>query len=303
MISDMFPQSSRATALAIYALGIPAGTMIGNLAGGWINEAFDWRTAFIVVGLPGLLLALILVFTVKEPVRGASEQAGHVDREAPPVGVAFRYLWSLKSFRYMSLAGAMHAFVGYGVGYWFPAFFIRTHGLGTTEIGVWLFYLGFAGLAGTFLGGYFGDRLATRDLRWYMWLPGIATLASVPFSLFVYLSDDYIAAFVVAIIPTFLGSYYLGPTFAVTQSLVGLRMRALASSILLFILNLIGLGLGPQVTGILSDVFTAFTDLGDGALRAALVCVLLVNVLSTVFYWMAGRDLVADMARGGELED
>jgi predicted MFS family arabinose efflux permease len=302
MISDMFPQSSRATALAIYALGIPAGTMIGNLAGGWINEVFDWRTAFIIVGLPGLLLALVVVFTVKEPVRGASETKVQSDEEAPPVGVVFRYLWSLKSFRYLSLAGAMHAFVGYGVGYWFPAFFIRTHGLGTAEIGVWLFYLGFAGLAGTFLGGYFGDKMAKWDLRWYVWLPGLATLASLPFSLYVYLADDYTFAFLVAIIPTFLGSYYLGPTFALTQGLVGLRMRALASSILLFILNLIGLGLGPQVTGVLSDVLNASTDLGDGSLRAALICVLFVNLLATLFYWMAGRDLVADMARGGEIE-
>jgi len=303
MISDMFPQSSRATALAIYALGIPVGTMIGNLAGGWINEAFDWRTAFVVVGLPGLVLALIVVFTVREPARGASEQVGHVDREAPAVGVAFRQLWSLKSFRYLSLAGAMHAFVGYGAGYWMPAFFIRSHGLGTAEIGVWLFYLGFAGMAGTFLGGYFADRLAKRDQRWYVWLPGIATLASLPFSLFVYLSADHVAAFVVAIIPTFLGSFYLGPTFALTQSLVGLRMRALASSILLFILNLIGLGLGPQVTGILSDGFNTYTGLGAGSLRGALICVLLVNIAATLFYLLAGRDLIADMARGGELDD
>jgi MFS family permease len=174
MISDMFPPSSRATALAIYALGIPVGNMIGNLAGGWINEAFDWRTAFIVVGLPGLVLAVIVVLTVKEPVRGASEVTLRDDQEVPPVSVVFRYLWSLKSFRYMSLAGAMHAFVGYGVGYWLPAFFIRSHGLGTAEIGRWVFFLGFAGMAGTFLGGYFADRLARRDLRWYVWLPGIA---------------------------------------------------------------------------------------------------------------------------------
>ncbi len=303
MISDMFPPASRATALAIYALGIPVGNMIGGLAGGWINEMFDWRTAFIVVGLPGVVLALIVILTVPEPIRGASENTVRSDQEAPPVRAVFGYLWSLKSFRYMSLAGAMHAFVGYGVGYWLPAFFIRSHGLGTAEIGKWIFFLGFAGMAGTFLGGYFGDRLARRDLRWYVWLPGVATLASLPFSLFVYLTDDYIVAFMVALMPTFLGSYYLGPTFALTQGLVGLRMRALASGILLFILNLIGLGLGPQLTGILSDLLNAYTDLGTDALRWALVCVLLVNIIATVFYWMAGRDLIADMARGGELED
>jgi predicted MFS family arabinose efflux permease len=302
MISDMFPESSRATALSIYALGIPVGTMIGNLAGGWINEAFDWRTAFIVVGLPGVALAFLVVLTVREPVRGAADNMTASSEAAPPVMTVFRYLWSLKSFRYLSLAGALHAFVGYGVGYWFPAFFIRSHGLGTGEIGTWLFYLGFAGMAGTFLGGYMGDRLARRDVRWYVWLPGIATLLSVPFSMVVYLYDDYRVAFLVAIVPTLLGAYYLGPTFALTQGLVGLRMRALASSILLFILNLIGLGLGPQVTGILSDGFNAFGDLGADSLRYALICVLLLNVVATVYYWMAGRDLERDLARRGQLD-
>ena len=212
----------------------------------------------------------------------------------------FRYLWSLKSFRYLSLAGALHAFVGYGVGYWFPALFIRSHGLGTAEVGVWLFYLGFAGLAGTFLGGYMGDRLAKRDVRWYVWVPGIATLVSVPFSAYVYIASDYVLAFVVAIVPTALGAYYLGPTFALTQGLVGLRMRALASSILLFILNLIGMGLGPQLTGILSDLFAAYSDFGVHSLRAAMVCVLFANVVATGFYWVSGRYLRDDMQRRGE---
>jgi predicted MFS family arabinose efflux permease len=305
MISDLFPTSSRATALSLYALGIPVGTMIGNLAGGWINEAFDWRTAFMVVGLPGVLLALVLMLTVREPTRGASEEVANAvpdPADTPPVGVVFRYLWSLKSFRYLSLAGALHAFVGYGVGYWFPALFIRSHGLGTTEIGIWLFYLGFAGMAGTFLGGYMGDKMAKRDLRWYVWLPAIATLVSVPFSAFVYATSNHVAAFIVAIVPSALGAYYLGPTFALTQSLVGLRMRALASSILLFILNLIGMGLGPQLTGILSDVFNAYSDLGVHSLRAAMLCVLAANVVATLLYLMAGRDLRQDMQRRGELE-
>jgi hypothetical protein len=118
----------------------------------------------------------------------------------------------------------------------------------------------------------------------------------------VYLHDDYQMAFLVAIVPTLLGAYYLGPTFALTQGLVGLRMRALASSILLFILNLIGLGLGPQVTGILSDAFNAFGGLGTDSLRYALICVLLLNVVATVYYWMAGRDLEGDLARRGELD-
>ncbi|MEZ5559592.1 MAG: MFS transporter [Pseudomonadales bacterium] len=299
MISDLFPPSTRATALAVYALGIPVGSMIGSLAGGWLNEAFDWRTAFMIVGLPGLLLALIVRFTLREPERGASENLIRSDEPAPPVSTVFRHLWNLKSFRYLSLAGAMHAFVGYGVGYWVPAFFIRSHGMGTADLGTWLFYLGFAGMAGTFLGGWMGDRLARRDLRWYVWLPGIATIASIPFSLAVYLVPDHTTALLIAIVPNILGSYYLGPTFALTQGLVSLRMRALASSILLFILNLIGMGLGPQFTGILSDALNAFTDLGSESLRWALLTVLMANVVGTIYYLLAARHLRQDMANNG----
>ncbi len=301
MISDLFASDRRATALGLYALGIPVGTMIGNLAGGWINEAVDWRTAFIVVGLPGLLMALVLRFGMKEPPRGASERLAQVRAVAPPVGFVFKALWSRKSFRYMTLGGALHALVGYGVGPFIAPLFIRVHDMGTRDIGTALFWLGFAGILGTATGGYFADRLAKRDVRWYVWLPGLATLISVPFSTAVYTWPDPIVAFWIAAIPGFLGAYYLGPTFSLAQGLVGIRMRALAASILLFILNLIGMGLGPLIVGVTSDLLNAFTNLGDESVRWALVSVLLFNILSTVFYLMAAKDLRADLARSHEL--
>ena len=295
------PADKRATALAIYALGIPIGTMLGNLGGGWINEAFDWRTAFFVVGAPGLMLALVVRFTLREPPRGAAEGLEVQAGEAPPVSEVFKYLWERRSFRLMAIGGSFHAFVGYGVGYWIPAMFNRTHGIGTSEMGQALFYLGFASIAGTFLGGYLGDKFAKKDARWYLWLPGLATMISVPFSAFVYAWDDpYVALWVLAI-PYFLGAYYLGPTFSLTQGLVGLRMRALASSILLFILNIIGLGLGPQFTGIVSDLLFAFTDYGENALRYALLVSLIFNVLSAVLYWMASRTIKEDLAKSHEM--
>lgn len=297
MISDLFPPHQRATALGIYALGIPVGTMIGNLAGGWINEAFDWRTAFMVVGVPGVFMALVVRFTMREPTRGAMEtvKVEHTT-DAPPVSVVFKYLWSRRSFKYMSLGAALHAFVGYGVGAWIPPMFIRSHEWNTLQIGEALFWLGFAGMIGTFTGGYFADKLAVRDVRWYVWLPGIATLCSVPFAAFAYLWHDPVLALIVYAIPYVLNSYYLGPTFSLTQGLVGLRMRALAASILLFVLNLIGMGLGPWFTGILSDVLRAYTDLGTESLRWALVGVLIFNVISAGLYMLAAKDLKADLA-------
>ena len=302
MIADMFAADRRATALAIYALGIPVGTMIGQLAGGWISEELSWRVAFFVVGLPGLLMAVVLRFTVREPVRGYTQEAVATRAAAPPVMFVFKALWSRKSFRYMSLGGALHALVGYGVGPFVPALFSRIHHLGTKEIGTALFMLGFAGIAGTVTGGYFADKLAVRDVRWYVWLPGIATLASVPFSTSVYLWSEPYAAFWIAAVPGFLGSYYLGPTFALAQGLVGLRMRALAASILLFVLNLIGMGLGPLVVGITSDLLNKYTLLGVESVRWALVGVLVFNVLSTVFYLLAARSLKSDLARSHELQ-
>jgi len=298
MISDMFPPERRATALAIYALGIPIGTMLGNLGGGWINEAFDWRMAFVVVGLPGVALAILLRLTLREPPRGAAEGVQLSTDDAPPVAEVFRYLWARRSFRYLSLGGALHAFVGYGVSYWIPAMFSRSHGLGTSEMGQALFWLGFASISGTFLGGYLGDRFGRRDTRWYVWLPGIATLLSLPFSAFVYLWGEPYQALWMLAIPYFLGAYYLGPTFSMTQGMVGLRMRALAASISLFILNIIGLGLGPQFTGITSDLLNQFTDLGGESLRWALVISLIFNLVSALLYLAAGKTLKADLEAG-----
>ena len=301
MISDIFPAHQRATALGIYALGIPVGTMFGNLLGGWIEEAFDWRTAFMVVGLPGVALALVVRLTLKEPRRGASEARQiETQGDAPPILDVFAALWQRRSFRWMSLGGALHAFVGYGVGYFIPPFFIRSHDFTRGEIGEALFWLGIPGMLGTFLGGWLGDRLASRDVRWYLWLPGLATLASVPFAFWVYTNDDPWAALWVYAIPVFLGSYYLGPTFSMTQSLVGIRMRALASSILLFILNLIGLGLGPVFVGAISDFLAP--EYGSESLRIALVTVLAFNVASTGFYLLGARSLRADLARSHELD-
>ena len=300
MISDMFPANKRATALAIYALGIPIGSMIGNLGGGWINEWFDWRTAFIVVGLPGVALALVVRFTVREPPRGVAEGI-EVKQEAPPVMDVLKHLWRLKSFRYMSVAGSFHAFVGYGVALWIPAMFNRSHGLSTGEMGTALFYLGFGSIIGTLLGGWLGDRFGARDARWYMWIPGIATLAALPFSLFAYLwHDPYVALWGLAI-PYVLGAYWLAPTFSMTQGLVGLRMRALASSILLFVVNIFGMGVGPQFTGILSDILKVTTDLGVDSLRWALVASLVFNLFSAILYWFAAKTLRQDLTLAREL--
>ena len=292
LISDYFPAETRATALSIYSLGIPIGTMFGLLIGGWINEFFGWRLAFMVVGIPGILLAIVFRLTVREPRRPEVSQAA---ANTSIMEVA-RYLWRQKSFMHLSLGAALHAFVGYGLAIWNPSFFIRSHGLETGEIGTVLALLsGIVGGAGTFFGGWIADRLASRDIRWYMWIPLIGLVITVPFLVVTYLATSHVAAFAFFAIPVFFGSFYLGPSFAATQGLVPPYMRAVAAAVLLFILNIIGLGLGPQIVGVLSDLLTP--TFGAESLRYTLVITAVLNMVAAIHYWFASKTLADDFRR------
>jgi predicted MFS family arabinose efflux permease len=293
LISDYFPPERRATAFGIYSLGIPIGGSFGVLAGGWINQWFDWRTAFLVVGLPGVALAVISQLTLREPERrGATHEAG----SAPlPVRTVARQLWARRSFRHLALAGALHSLVGYGVGTWNAAFLMRTHGMGTGEVGTWLAGIGLlAGGLGTYLGGALADRLRPRDERWSLWLPGAAILLALPFGAGFYLWPGKLGALACAVPAALLGATYLGPTFATTQALAEPRMRAVASAVLLLVLNLIGMGLGPLAVGVVSDRL-ARAGFGGESLRYALLLVVLVNVWSAAHYALGARTLRADL--------
>jgi MFS family permease len=297
MISDYFPLSRRATMLSVYSLGIPIGAGIGYLAGGWLAQWFDWRTAFIVVGLPGVLLALIVQWTLKEPTRGAYDEIGSATAASEPLGEVFRFMMSLRSFRHMAIGAALHAFYGYGSQAFLAAFFIRTHHISTGEIGSWLAGIGLTGgVIGVYLGGYLGDRLSRSDKRWYMWVPALATLLSIPFSFLVYMWPDGRTALMLLFPVSLLGGLYLGPTFAMTQTLVPPHMRAMASAILLFIINIIGLGIGPQAVGLVSD-WLSHTYGADSLRYALLLLVLIFSAWSIVHYTLAARTLRLDLSR------
>lgn len=298
LLADYFPINERATALGIYAIGIPVGILFGNLAGGWINEYFGWRNAFLVVGIPGVLLAILTKLTVREPPRGLSEGRTEVLEQVPFLTV-IRTMWSFKSFRQISLGAATQAFVGYGAIAWMPAFLIRTHGMSSGEAGTALgLIIGIAGGIGTFLGGWLGDRIGREDIRWYMWIPGYGFLLAVPTSLGVFLFDDLWLILALYAIPAFTVNLYTGPTFGMTQSLAPLAMRASASALLLFIINIIGLVLGPTTVGFLSDYFQAAMAMPDTeSLRWALVICSLVYLMSFAHYVLAARHLQADLDR------
>ena len=293
MIADYFPADQRATALGIYSLGIPFGIMFGLFAGGWINEFFGWRMAFFVVGLPGLLLALLVRFTLVEPPRGMAE--GRIDKgEQPSIRETLHYLWQKKSFRHMSFAAGLAAFVGYGFITWAPAFLIRSFNMSTGEVGTWFgLILGIPGGLGIALGGYLADKGGARDPKWYLWTTALALLIICPLNFVVFLATDSTTALIAMIIPVLLSNFYQATTFSQTQGISELRMRSVAAGILLFIINIIGLGLGPQLVGVVSDMLK--DNYGPESLRYALLICSMVNIWAAVHYFIAGRHLKDDL--------
>jgi predicted MFS family arabinose efflux permease len=295
LIADYFPPEKRASALSIYALGIPFGSILGLLAGGWIAEFYGWRMAFFLVGVPGVLLAIAFKLTVREPLRGMSDAAPSAAQEQPPLGATIRILLRNRTMVHIAVGGALTAFVGYGIGQWLPAFFIRTHGLGVGETATYFgLVLGVASAIGTYLGGSLADRLAAWDQRVYAWLPAAGVLVAFPFFVVALMLNQPYVAIVVLITPYLLNSLWLGPAFGTIQNLAPMRMRALASAILLFIVNIIGLGLGPLLVGVTSDLL-AGTFGGESLRYAILIC-------TAAYFWagahflLAGRSIREDLA-------
>ena len=310
LISDYFPIETRATALSIYALGIPLGTMIGSFVGGWGADTVGWRYTFFLVGVPGIIFAFIVWFTLREPPRGMSDikldapSAPPVNTAPPPpVSTVLKLLWSKTSFRHLAFAAGLHAFVSYGAGTWNAPFFIRIHEMSLTDIGSILALIAGIGAIGTFFGGYISDKLSdrTNDKRWYFWVPGIATLVMVPFQLVAYLYGGVWVVVASLMMVAILGNAYLGPSFAMTQALVSLRMRAVASAILLFVLNLIGMGLGPYFVGVLSDILTP--DFGVYSIRYAMCAAVMVNVWAACHYFIGARTMRGDLADTQEMNE
>jgi len=294
LISDYFSPERRATALSIYATGVYVGAMLAYLGGGYIVTHFDWRTAFLVVGLPGIPLALLVRFTIRELPRGFSEGKAAAT-ESATFGEVVRFLSARRSFVYVLCGTSCAALSGYGVLAWGPAFLGRVHALNSIQIGKWLgLSIGLGGSLGAYLGGRVADRLGARDRRWYACLPAIVQLAAVPFAATFLLIDDTTGA-LCAFVPFYvLSNMYIGPMLWMTQGLVRLRMRATASAIVLFALNLVGLGAGPFLVGLLNDLLAY--RFGIEAIRYSLLIVSLTGGLSALFFALASRTLRHDLS-------
>ncbi|MEH6592348.1 MAG: MFS transporter [Halioglobus sp.] len=294
IISDIFPVQYRASALSFYSTGVNIGILFGFLLGGWLNEFFGWRVAFVVVGGPGIILAILVRKTLHEPIRGLVDNR-QVSEEAPPFRAVLALLWSRRSFRHIALAAGLNAFVSYASINWNASFFIRSHGMSTGELGTWLaLILGAGGAVGTLGGGLIADRLAVKDKRWYVWLSALAGLIALPFTVAIYLVESPYAALMCAAVPGVLSTAYLGNAIATTHGLVGLRMRAMSSAILFLILNIVGLGLGPFSVGVLSDYLAS--GYGVESLRYALLFILPpISAWSVCHFYLASRSLRSDL--------
>ncbi len=296
MISDIFPPESRASAIGFYSTGISIGILFGFLFGGWLNEFFGWRTAFLVVGIPGVLFAVVLRLTVAEPIRGLNE-ARQVSEGNHSMLEVFQLLCSRKSFRFMAIGAALNSFGGYSVANWIASFMIRSYDMSTGELGTWLsMIIGVGGAIGVFGSGIIADRMGRKDKRWYVFVPAIASFISVPLNVGVFLATGSYWSLAFLIIPATLSNVYVGTTIATVHGLVGLKMRALASAVLFLILNIVGLGTGPSSVGLLSDFLSA--DFGAESLRYALLALVpLALTLSGLCYFMAGRYVREDLVQ------
>jgi MFS family permease len=309
MIADITPPERRASALAFYSLGVPIGSMLGLILGGVVADAYGWRTAFLVAGAPGLVLALVIALTIREP---RSHLAAHIQARAvstPSFRATLRELQSKPTFWLIAVAAGLLAFVGYGHAAFSAPFFLRVHGARVAELAEFfglgpMGLLGIAsaltggigGLVGTWLGGFLADRAAARDRRAYMTVPAIAGLLSVPFIFAIYLVDDPAIALAISFIPALLNTLWYGPVYATAQSVVSPACRATTAAILLFVLNLIGLGLGPISVGALNDLLANSFGMGQAeGVRWAILISTLAVLVAVALFWRARNTVREDI--------
>lgn len=311
LISDYFPSHQRARALSVYSFGIPIGGALGIVLGGVLTDIIGWRAAFIIVGLCGIALAPVFRLSVREPVRGQYDPQGADTRPAALKAVV-KKLVSKPSFWVLSLGAASSSMMGYGLIFWLPSFFVRSFGDALPAFFAWMpdalvpsdasvvlyasyFYgslLFIGGLAGIWLGGMLADRFGQRNKAAYALVPAWAFIASVPCFVVGVMSSSLGVAFFMFLVPTALSLVWLGPVLAAFQHLVTPNMRATASSIFLFINNLIGIALGNLVIGALSDYLNA--GFGDESLRYAILSGTVFYVIAALMFFTAAPRLRHD---------
>ncbi len=300
LISDLVPPERRSSALAFYALGIPIGTLLGMLIGGFLADWIGWRRAFLVVGLPGVALALVVVWFLKEPRHRAGIASRTASNAAPTLSMfaAMRSLMQSRAFVLLVAAGSAAAFLSYGKTTWTTIFFQRTHGLTPGEVGFWFGIVnGAAGIAGTFLGGWLADKYGAANRRHVLTAPAVGMAVAAPIAFLAYQASSWPVALALLVLPTLLNSLYYGPTYSSAQGLVPLRARAVASATVLFFQNLIGLGLGPLFFGMLSDLLQP--AYGEDSVRYVLYGAAFLGLIPAFFFWRCSLRLNEELDQKG----
>lgn len=294
LISDYFPKAKRARALAFFSLGIPIGSALGVFFGGWIGDYLDWRWAFVIVGLAGLPAALLVKLGIGEPVRGGHDRAdGAAAEPAPPFLAVAGTLAVRPSFWLLSFGAASGSIMGYGLIFWLPSFFNRSHGLDLAEVG-WFYgsIVLVGGMAGTWLGGWFADRIGPERPAFYALIPAVSFLIATPAFAIGVTADSLVVAWLLFALGQALALAWLGPVIAAVQHIVPPNMRATASASFLFINNLIGIGAGIYILGFMSDAMKA--AYGEESLRWSILYGLGFYLLSALIYFAASRRLERD---------
>lgn len=298
ILSDLYNKQQRAGAMAIVSVGGNIGILIGFIVGGFVAAHYGWRASFFVIGVPGVILALVLFLTMPEPVRGAvdglSEDAA---KAVPDFRVTWRFLLHQKSFVWILAALTLMIGLTTTTITWLPSLLIRSHAMAADQVGVALgLAIGLLGPIGTvLLGGFLANHLSARDLRWGAWLSAIGALVLVPCYVLLSLATSGTMAMAAYLIPAILGIFFQGPSLALLQSVTPVTMRATSAAIALFVANMIGLGLGPLSVGLLSDALN--TSYGVDSLRYALLIVPCMAIVAGYVYWRGSHFLLADIGK------
>ncbi len=288
LIADYFPPHRRARALGVYSLGVPLGLGGGTLAGAYIAELINWRAAFLIMGVLGLILAPIFLWVVRDVPRPKVAAADRM-----PFGSVFKVLARKPSFWLLAFAASCSSLVGYGLALWTPSVLMLSFGMNIIGAGQFMgSLLLVGGTAGVLAGGFLADRLGHANQRWYAWLPAIAWLITLPFFLFGLMSDSLALAWPLLLVPNALNILWLGPVATAVQNLVERPMRATASACFLLINNLVGLGVGPLLIGAVSDALK--TSYGVESLRYAAVAALGFYLVAALLALLASRTLIKD---------
>ncbi len=294
LIGDYFPSERRATALSIYSLGIPIGSGLGVLMGGYIAATVDWRTAFFAVGLAGLVIVPVFTLLVRDKATAKVAADNPVPvPEMPSLKETAAVLARKPSFWFLAFGAAMSSMLGYGIAFWLPSLLIRSFGFELVQASQFfgaLLLIG--GVVGVMAGGLVADRLGSRDRAYYAWLPGLAFFLGAPLFAAGISSSDAQLAFLLFLLPQALAYVWLGPVLSAVQHLVVPAARSTASALFLLINNLIGLGGGIYALGALSDLLVPFY--GDEALRYSMLYGLSLYAVAALLMALAGPALRKD---------